>query len=62
MKIAHDGIREESLIVNSEHIHGFRHDRGYVQAEAIVKLVDAEGKSWIGNVKIRIPVELSKQD
>ncbi len=57
MKIAENGVREESLIVHSEHIHGFSHERGYVEAEAVVKITDVEGKSWIGNVQVRIPVE-----
>jgi len=56
VKIAQDGIKEESLIVNSEHIHGFSHENGYVEAEAVVKIVDIAGQSWVGSAQVRIPV------
>lgn len=58
MKIAKDGIREESLIVDSVNIHGFSHERGVVYAEAVVKLIDVTGGKWEGSTSITIPVKL----
>ena len=58
MKIAKDGVSEESLIVNSEHIYGFSSESGHVNAEAIVKIKDVAGRIWAGNLQVRIPVVL----
>lgn len=61
LKIAKDGIREESLIVNSDVTDVLGSGTGRVWAEAIVRLIDAEGYEWTGNAHMEVPLKRGRK-
>lgn len=61
VKVAEDGIREESLIVNSDVTDVLSSGTGRVWAEAVVRLIDAEGYEWTGDAHIEVPLKRGRK-